>query len=93
MYQYPETFLSDLYLSAFRVVNLTTNDVCQVEINENGVLLVQNSSEMADYTALNLDNVNNYLPVNLYLNRPEIKPLYTIMMLEIQKIREGLKNI
>lgn len=93
MFQYPETFLNDLYLSNFRLINITTGSMTQVEINENGVLLVKNSEDLGDYTALNTSNVNNYLPLNLYLARPEIQPLYTILMEEIQKIRDGLKNI
>lgn len=93
MYNYPENFLNDLYLSGFKLINLTTGSVSQVELNESGVLLINNSDKLYDYVALNTSNINNYLPVNLYLARPEIQPLYTILMAEIDKIREGLKNI
>jgi hypothetical protein len=93
MYDYPPNFLNDLYLSGFKLLNLTTYNVEQVEVNESGILLVQHTDNIGDYTALNTTNISNYLPINIYLAKPEIKPLYMIMMGELQKIRDGLKNI
>jgi hypothetical protein len=77
-----ENFLNDVISSAFKVIELETGELYTLQINANGGVFLHTPER---YLSINSDNHTQFLPLNIYLNRPDIKALVSVISILMSK--------
>ena len=72
------SFLNDVIYSAFKVIEVDTGDILTLSINENGGVFLHTSDR---YLSINSENQHKFIPLNVYLARPDVKALLSVINL------------
>ena len=71
-------FLNDVIQSAFKVIELETGDILTLQCNENGGIFLHTPDR---YLSISETNQHKFIPLIVYVNKPEVKALLSVINL------------